>query len=78
MAHYGTLILKKNLYFEAILMKFQKKWGAVAPPAPLFQHPWLALVIGDANTIWWLLRNSEVFQESLKIDEEFQEPIGKS
>ena len=35
MAHYGTLILKKNLYFEAILMKFQKG-GVVAPPAPLF------------------------------------------
>jgi len=33
----STGILRKNPYFEAILVKFQQKWGAVAPlfPTPL-------------------------------------------
>ena len=35
----STGIFSKKLYFEAILVKFKQKWGAVAPPAPWFQQP---------------------------------------
>ena len=34
-----TWILTKNLYFEAILVKFQQKWVGSFPPAPLYPTP---------------------------------------
>ena len=35
-----TGFLRKNLYFEVILVKFEQKWGGQLPtPAPLFPTP---------------------------------------